>query len=64
LPQDIVQRINAAANQALDDPEVKAQFTRLGIDPAGGTPQQFAQIVVADSAKWKRIAADLKVTLD
>lgn len=64
LPQDIVQRINAAANQALEDPEVKAQFKRLGIDPAGGTPQQFAQIVAADSAKWKRIAADLKVTLD
>ena len=38
LPNDILQRINAAANQALDDPEVKAQFTRLGIDPAGGTP--------------------------
>jgi len=64
LPDDILQRINAAANQALDDPEVKAQFTRLGIDPAGGTPQQFTQMVAADLTKWKRIATDLKVTLE
>ena len=64
LPDAIAQRLNAAANQALDDPEVKAQFTRLGIDPAGGTPQQFAQMVAVDSAHWKRIATDLKITLD
>ena len=64
LPDDILQRINAAANQALDDPEVKAQFTRLGIDPAGRTPQQFTQMVAADLNQWKRIATDLKVTLE
>lgn len=64
LPEDVVQRISAAANQALDDPEVKAQFGRLGIDPAGGTAQQFAQMVAADTIKWKRVASELKVVLD
>lgn len=64
MPEDVVQRISAAANQALDDAEVKAQFARLGIDPAGGTAQQFAQMVAADTVKWKRIASELKVSLD
>ncbi|MBY0412261.1 MAG: tripartite tricarboxylate transporter substrate binding protein [Burkholderiaceae bacterium] len=64
MPADVIQRISAAANQALDDAEVKAQFARLGIDPAGGSAQQFAQMVAADTIKWKRVASELKVSLD
>ena len=42
LPADIVARVNTALNQALQDAEVKERLARLGIEPAGGTPQQFA----------------------
>jgi tripartite-type tricarboxylate transporter receptor subunit TctC len=64
LPPDIVQRINTAVNQALQDPEVKDRLARLGIEPVGGTPQQFAASTDADRAKWKKIIQERKLAAD
>jgi tripartite-type tricarboxylate transporter receptor subunit TctC len=62
LPQAVVSRINAAVNQVLQDKEVMDAFGRLGIEAAGGTPQQFAAMVEADRAKWKKIIDERKIT--
>lgn len=62
MPADLVARINAGINQALQDPDVKERLARLGIDPVGGTPQQFAAMANADRAKWKKIITDRKIT--
>jgi tripartite-type tricarboxylate transporter receptor subunit TctC len=64
MPAEIVTRVNTAVNQALQDPDVKERLARLGIEPAGGTPQQFAAMTDADRAKWKKIIADRKLTAD
>ncbi|MFM8755947.1 MAG: Bug family tripartite tricarboxylate transporter substrate binding protein [Limnohabitans sp.] len=64
LPAEVVQRVNAAANQVLKDPEVMDRLTRLGIEPTGGTPAQFAAMLAGESAKWKKIIAERKITLD
>jgi len=61
LPADVVNRVNAAANQALSDPEVRAKLTNLGIEPVTSTPAQFAKMVADDQAKWKRIIAERKI---
>jgi len=63
LPAEIVARVNKAANEALADPEVKEKLSRLGIEPAApGTPEQFAKMVAADAAKWKKIVVERKIT--
>jgi tripartite-type tricarboxylate transporter receptor subunit TctC len=64
MPADIVSRVNTAINQALRDPEVLERLARLGIEPAGGTPQQFAAMTDADRARWKKIISERKITLD
>lgn len=64
LPQDLVARLNAAVNAALATADVKDRLAHLGIEPAGGTPRQFAQLVAADSAKWKKLIVDRKIKLD
>lgn len=64
LPADVVTRVNAAVNQALQDADVKDRLARLGIEPVGGTPQQFAAMTQADRAKWKKIITERKLTAD
>lgn len=64
LPADLVAKINAAANDALDDPGLREKFARLGIEPTTSTPQQFAALVAADAAKWKKIIIDRKIVGD
>ena len=61
LPAEVVNRVNAAANQALSDPEVRAKLTTLGIEPVTSTPAQLAKMVADDQAKWKRIIAERKI---
>ena len=61
LPADVVNRVNAAANQALSDPEVRAKLTTLGIEPVTSTPAQLAKMVAEDQAKWRRIIAERKI---
>ena len=61
---EIVNRVNAAALQALADPEVKDKLLRLGIEPIGTSPMQFAIMLSAESAKWKKIISERKITLD
>ena len=64
MPADLVAKVNAAANQALQDPDVKERLARLGIEPAGGTPQQFATMTEQDRAKWKKIIQARGLTAD
>lgn len=64
LPADILAKVNAAGNQALADPEVKDKLARLGIEAVGGSPAQFTQMLAADTAKWKKIIAERKITAD
>ncbi len=51
-PKPIVDALNRAINKALQSPDVAEKLTNLGMDPATGTPEQFATIVANDYAKW------------
>ncbi|MFM2209362.1 MAG: hypothetical protein RIQ96_1005, partial [Pseudomonadota bacterium] len=64
LPDGVVARANAAANEALADADIKDRLSRLGIEPVGGTPAQFTQMLASDMAKWKRIISERKITLE
>ncbi|MDP3760717.1 MAG: tripartite tricarboxylate transporter substrate binding protein [Ramlibacter sp.] len=64
MPAELVNRINAGLNQALQEADVKDRLARLGIDPVGGTPQQFATMAAADRAKWKKIIIDRKIAAE
>jgi len=55
LPRPIVDKLNAAINKALQSPNFKARFAQIGDEPAGGTPEDFAKTIAADSAKWKDV---------
>ena len=64
LPADAVQRINAAVNTVIAQPDLRARLSTFGIEPVGGTPQQMTQMVADDLAKWRRIIVERKITND
>jgi tripartite-type tricarboxylate transporter receptor subunit TctC len=53
-PGAVVRRLNAEVQKALASAELQEAFMRLGIEPAGNTPEDFAELIRADSAKWSR----------
>jgi len=62
LPAELVQRVNTALNQALQEADVKDRLARLGIEPVGGTPQQFAAMLEKDRAKWRKIITERHIS--
>jgi tripartite-type tricarboxylate transporter receptor subunit TctC len=54
-PETTVRQLNAAINKALAAPEVRERFTRLGLEPTGGTPADLAARMAQDTARWAPI---------
>ncbi len=55
-PKDVVDKLNAEMNKALAAPDVRQRMLDAGIEPAGGTPQQFAGFIQSEMAKWGKVA--------
>ena len=54
-PAEIVRAINAGVNRALGEPEVLDRLKTFGFEPAVVTPEQFADVIRADQAKYADI---------
>ena len=55
MPRSVVERLNAAINRAIVSPAFRARFGEIGDEPAGGTPEEFAELIRRDSAKWAEV---------
>ncbi len=51
-PADVVNRLNAESNKVLATKELREMLQRLGMEPAGGTPAQFAEFITNDARLW------------
>jgi tripartite-type tricarboxylate transporter receptor subunit TctC len=60
-PEALVARINRDANAALHDPELRARFAELSVEPGGGTPQEFGAYVGREMVKYERLLKALNI---
>jgi tripartite-type tricarboxylate transporter receptor subunit TctC len=63
-PPSAVARLNAAVNESVDAPEMRAQLARLGATPATGTPQEFAVLFAAETRKWATIVKSAGISIE
>jgi tripartite-type tricarboxylate transporter receptor subunit TctC len=54
-PAPIVAKLSAAANEALKAPDVVRAFELQGIDPLGGSPEEFAKFINEDIERWTTV---------
>jgi tripartite-type tricarboxylate transporter receptor subunit TctC len=64
LPKDIVDRLNAATRQVLQDPAVRKRIEDTGSLVIGNTPEQFAEQLRAELTVYKQVVAKQKLTLE
>jgi tripartite-type tricarboxylate transporter receptor subunit TctC len=55
-PRPVIERLARAADEALKTPEVQSVLRNAGIDPLGGTPKDFAELIQAEIEKWTKVA--------
>ena len=54
-PVEIVSRLNAEIGKTMNDPDIRAQLTKAGIEPMTSTPAEFAETIRRDLRKWERV---------
>jgi tripartite-type tricarboxylate transporter receptor subunit TctC len=54
-PAEIVDKLNAAINAGLADPQLKAKIKDLGGETMPMTPAQFGKFIADETAKWAKV---------
>ena len=58
IPQDALNKLNAAIKEALKNPELIAALAKVGVDPRGTSPQDGDAFLKAEFGKWKKVIED------
>jgi tripartite-type tricarboxylate transporter receptor subunit TctC len=57
-PADVVQKLNAAINDVVRDPDFSRRFAEFGYDMVGGSVAEFATFLKQDIARYLKITKD------
>jgi tripartite-type tricarboxylate transporter receptor subunit TctC len=55
MPRPIVEKLKGAINRVIGSQGFKEHLVPIGDEPAGGTPEAFAELIRKDSAKWAEV---------
>ena len=61
-PPDRIAKLNAAFNQALEMPDVRAKLIEQGSEIIAGSPEEFGKFIHGEYARWKKVVSDAKIT--
>ena len=64
MPKPIIDKISDATNRALKDPDVLKQLTTQGLDPRGGSPEEFALFIKTETDRWARVIRQMDAAKD
>jgi len=57
VPREIVMRLNAEINKAMQTTTVTERFAAMSLTVGGGTPEHFAEHLRSETAKWGKVIA-------
>ena len=64
VPRPIIDKLNAGINKAIGSQTFRDRFASIGDEPAGGSPEEFAEVIRTDSAKWGGVIRRAGARLD
>jgi tripartite-type tricarboxylate transporter receptor subunit TctC len=63
-PKDVVAKIAADVTRQLKSPDFQERLTALGVDAAGGRPDEFKALFMREVETWAKVVKAAKVALD
>jgi len=64
VPAEAIRRLNGALNDVMHNAEMKESMAKLGLQPKGGSPQDFAAFLDAEKSAWANAVDTTGVKLD
>jgi tripartite-type tricarboxylate transporter receptor subunit TctC len=62
VPKAIIDRLNSEINKAIKDPDFAKRIAQDGLEPAGGTPEAFGELLKREVVEWGEVVKAAKVT--
>jgi len=63
-PKAIIDKLNAALNAIVREPDIRDKLLAQGSEGVGGTPAALGKIVDAELVKWAKLAKDANIRAD
>ena len=63
-PKDIVARLNAEINRAVQNPDLRQKLALGGSEPLGGTSEHYAAYIRSELARWTKVVKDAGAKAD
>jgi tripartite-type tricarboxylate transporter receptor subunit TctC len=63
-PPEITVALHRAAAAVLADPAARARLAELSVDPAGGSPGEFADFIRRETTRWQRVIAETNTRVE
>jgi tripartite-type tricarboxylate transporter receptor subunit TctC len=63
-PASAINRLSQVVGQFLNRPEIKERFLAAGVETVGNTPEQFAAIIKADTARSDKLIKEVGIKID
>ena len=63
-PRPVISRLQKELAAVLQSAAVRERYATLGIEPVGNTPEEFAEQVRADLARWEKVVKAANVRLE
>lgn len=63
-PQPVIDKLNAALNEALKSPAVVEKFKAMGLETLSSTPKELDDYARAERTKWTKVIQDANIRID
>ena len=63
-PRPVVERLQKEIAAVLSEPEIRERYATLGIEPVGNTPEQYAQQIRTDLARWEKVVRQAGIRIE
>jgi len=63
-PRAVIEKLNGALVKILSEPDVKARFDAQSAEIVASTPEQFADLIRSESAKWGKVIREKNIRID
>jgi tripartite-type tricarboxylate transporter receptor subunit TctC len=60
-PKAAIDKLNRTVNEVIADPDFVARARNIGMEPRGGTPEELAKFIKAESERWVPVLQSLNL---